>query len=153
MSEADKQDIHAALSVIEAKLMPGLVELSRGEARDLPVMGDKSYAFVIKSLEYAKQHPEFAAFIDVAEFEKDVKAVELLREFYAQLSQFTKKVHDTMTIAGSEAYSAGLAYYGSSKEGVKRKQPNAILIAEELGQRFPGRPKTKKEQSRLLHLK
>jgi hypothetical protein len=49
-----------------------------------------------------------------------------------------------MTLAGSEAYVAGLTYYGSSKEGVKRKVPNAILIAEELGERFPDRSRAKK---------
>jgi hypothetical protein len=82
----------------------------------------------------------------VPEFEKDVNAVGLLREFYVPLSQLTKKLQDSMTLAGSEAYVAGLTYYGSSKEGVKRKLPNAVLIADELGKRFPGRSKTKKEE-------
>jgi hypothetical protein len=110
------------------------------------MMGDKSYAFVVKALEYAKQYPEYAALIDVLEFEKDVNTVGLLREFHVPLSQLTKKLHDSITLAGSEAYVAGLTYYGSSKESVKRKLPNAILIAEELGKRFPGRSKTKKEE-------
>jgi hypothetical protein len=123
-----------------------LVELAQGEARELPLMGDKSYAFVVKALEYAKQYPDYAALIDVPEFEKDVNAVDLLREFYVPLSQLTKKLYDTMTLAGSEAYVAGLTYYGSSKEGMKRKLPNAVLITEELGKRFPDRSKTKKEE-------
>jgi hypothetical protein len=53
---------------------------------------------------------------------------------------------DTMTLADSEAYVSGLTYYGTSKEGVKRKLSNAVLIAEELKQRFPGRNKSKKEE-------
>jgi hypothetical protein len=145
MDEADKQEIIEALNVLKKKL-PMLVELAQGEARELPMMGDKSYAFVVQALEFAKQYPEFAALIDVAEFEKDVNAVSLLREFYIPLAQLTKKVHDTMSLAGSEAYVAGLTYYGSSKEGLKRKLPNAVLITEELGKRFPGRTKTKKEE-------
>ncbi|MDR1864484.1 MAG: hypothetical protein LBR08_02830 [Bacteroidales bacterium] len=146
LDEADKQEILAALTVLNTKLLPKLIELAQGEARELPVMGDKSYGFVLKALEYAKQYPEFAALIDVAEFEKDVNAVGLLREIYIPLSQLTKKVQDTMTLAGSEAYVSGLTCYGSSKEGVKRKLPNAILIAEELGKRFPGRARVKKDE-------
>jgi hypothetical protein len=144
VDEARKQRILAALTVLNEDLLPLLVELSQGEARELPIMGDKSYAFVVKALEYAKQYPEFAALIDVPEFEKDVNAVGLLREFYVPLLQLTKKLQDSITLAGSEAYVAGLTYYGSSKEGVKRKHPNAVLIVEELGKRFPGRSKTKK---------
>jgi hypothetical protein len=146
MDEADKQDVFAALKVLKEKLLPGLVELAQGEAHELPTMGDKSYAFVFKALEFAKQYPEYAGLIDVAEFEKDVDTIGLLREFYVPLSQLTKKVHDTMTLAGSEAYVSGLTYYGTSKEGVKRKLPNSILITEELGKRFPGRSKAKKEE-------
>jgi hypothetical protein len=70
----------------------------------------------------------------------------LLREFYVPLSQLAKKLHDTMTLAGSEAYVSGLSYYATSKEGVKRKLPNAVLIAEELGRRFPGRSRARKEE-------
>jgi hypothetical protein len=146
LDEVKKQRVLAALKVLNEDLLPLLVELAQGEARELPLMGDKSYAFVVKALEYAKQYPEYAALIDVPEFEKDVNAVDLLREFYIPLSQLTKKLHDTMTLAGSEAYVAGLTYYGSSKEGVKRKRANAVLITEELGKRFPGRSKTKKEE-------
>ncbi|MDR0605684.1 MAG: hypothetical protein LBG80_15410 [Bacteroidales bacterium] len=146
IEDADKQEILAALDVLDRKLLPLLIELAQGEARELPTMGDKSYAFVFKALEFAKQYPEYAALIDVAEFDKDVKAVGLLREFYVRLSQLSKKVHDTMTLAGSEAYVAGLTYYGTSKEAVKRKLPNAVLITEELKQRFPGRNKSKKEE-------
>ena len=146
LDDADKQAIQAAISVLNEKLLPKLVELAQGEARELPTMGDKSYGFVFKALEYAKQYPEYATFIDVPEFEKDVNTVSLLREFHIPLSQLTKKVHDTMTLAGSEAYVAGLTYYGSSKEGQKRKLPNSVLIVEELSKRFPGRSKTKKEE-------
>ncbi|MDR3094021.1 MAG: hypothetical protein LBU62_05185 [Bacteroidales bacterium] len=146
LSEAEKKEILAALNVLNTKLLPKLTELAQGEVRELPVMGDKSYGFVFKALEYAKQYPEYASLIDVEEFEKDVNSVGLLREIHVPLAQLTKKVHDTMTLAGSEAYVSGLAYYGTSKEAMKRKLPNAVLITEELSKRFPGRNKTKKEE-------
>jgi hypothetical protein len=146
LNDADKQAIVAAIGVLNEKLLPRLIELAHGEARELPTMGDKSYGFVFKALEFAKQYPEFASLINVPEFEKDVNTVGLLREFYVPLSQLAKKVHDTMTLAGSEAYVAGLTYYGSSKEGRKRKLPNSVLIVDELGKRFPGRSKAGKEE-------
>jgi hypothetical protein len=49
-----------------------------------------------------------------------------------------------MLLAGSEAYVAGLTYYGTSKEGMKRKLPDAVLIVDDLKERFPGRSKAKK---------
>jgi hypothetical protein len=143
LEESDKQEIQNALEVLNTKLVPKLVELAQGEARELPLMGDKSYAFVVKALEFAKQYPEYAALIDVPEFEKDVKAVGMLRELYVPLAQITKKVQDTMAVAGSEAYVSALTYYGAGKEGVKRKIPNAVLIVDELRHRFPGRSRKK----------
>jgi hypothetical protein len=145
LTEADKEDIKAALKVLGGTLLPKLVELTPDEIRELPTMGDRSSPFTTKALEFAKIYPEYAALIDVTEFEKDMKTVEQLREIYIPLAQLTKNVHDTMTLAGSEAYVAGLTYYGSAKEGLKRKLPNAIRITEDLGQRFlPNRSKAKK---------
>ncbi|MDR2026764.1 MAG: hypothetical protein LBQ01_04295 [Prevotellaceae bacterium] len=43
-------------------------------------------------------------------------------------------------------YISGLTCYGLSKEGVKRKLPNASLIVNELKQRFPGRSQAKKDE-------
>ncbi|MDR1340695.1 MAG: hypothetical protein LBK58_11685 [Prevotellaceae bacterium] len=150
LDEARKQRILAALKVLDEDLLPSLVELAQDEARELPVMGDKSYVFVFKALEYAKQYPKYAALIVMTEFEKDVKAVGQLREFYVPLSQLTRKLQDTMTLAGSEAYVAGLTCYASSKEGVKRNVPNAILIAEEPGKRFSGHSRAKRKNKRNI---
>jgi hypothetical protein len=146
LDEEKKQKILAALKTLDEELTPELVELAKGEARELPTMGDKSYGFVLKALEFAKQYPEFAALIDVAEFEKDVNTVAVLREFAVPLTQLLKKLQDTMILAGSEAYVAGLTYYGASKEGVKRKHPNAKVIVDELGNRFYSRSRAKKDE-------
>jgi hypothetical protein len=113
----------------------------------MPGMGDKSYAFVVKTLEYARQYPEFAGLVDVVELEKDVKAYEALRELYIPLAQLLKKVRDTMTLLGSEAFTGSLTYYGTAKERRKHRKPNSILVCDELGKRFPGRPKAKAGQT------
>jgi hypothetical protein len=59
------------------------------------------------------------------------------------LGQTIKNIRKKRHLTQSEL---GLTCYGSNKEGVKRKIPNAVLISEELGKRFPGRAKTKREE-------
>jgi hypothetical protein len=80
------------------------------------------------------------------DLEWDVKAWETLRELYIPLAQLLKKVRDTMTLLGSEAVTGSLTYYGTAKEGRKRGKPGSILVCEELGKRFPCRPKKKAEK-------
>jgi hypothetical protein len=110
----------------------------------------KSYGFVFKALEFAKQYPEYASLINVAEFERDVNTVGLLRELYVPLSQLTKKVHDTMTLAGSEAHVSGPPCYGSSREGVKRKYPTPYRLQRNRENVFPGRAKAKRRNNRMF---
>jgi hypothetical protein len=76
LDDARKQRILAALKVLDEDLLLSLIELAQGEACELPIMGDKSYGFVFKALEFAKQYPGYATFIDVPEFEKDVNTVD-----------------------------------------------------------------------------
>jgi hypothetical protein len=47
-------------------------------------------------------------------------------------------LRDTQMLAGSEAYTAALAYYNSVKQAAKMNVPNAKTIQEELGKRFKG---------------
>ncbi|MCO4293402.1 hypothetical protein NF867_11045 [Solitalea sp. MAHUQ-68] len=143
IAPADLTAIKSAMQVLTEKLGPHLLELKNNEARELPKMGDKSLAFVTKAYEYAKQHPEFAHFLDVTEFEKDTVAVQALRELLTPLAQLHQKLEDTMLLAGSEAYTAALTYYGSVKEGNKRNVPNSKIIYDDLSLRFPGRTKAK----------
>jgi hypothetical protein len=45
-------------------------------------------------------------------------------------------LRDTQMLAGSDAYTAALAYYNSVKQAAKMNVPNAKTIQEELGKRF-----------------
>lgn len=142
-SEQEKDELKQAIEVLTGKLSPHLTELAEGEGRKLANMGDKSYSFVTKSFEFARQYPEFAGLLNMDEYAKDVEGYQQLWEFYVPLSQLYKKLNDSLMLVGSEAYTASLAYYGTAKEAKKRKVPNSILICEELGKRFPGRSKGK----------
>jgi hypothetical protein len=47
-------------------------------------------------------------------------------------------LEDTAFLAGSEAYSASLAFYGAIKNAAKNKVPGATQAYEDLKARFPG---------------
>lgn len=138
---ADVQDIQAALKVLQDKLLPHLVDLGPEARRELPKMGDKTVAFVGKALDYARDNPHLRpAYLDLAEFEKDWTAVELLTSMQRPLSQVLDIVDDSLLLAGSEAYGAALVYYQSVKSAARAQIPAAATIAEDLARRFPGRP-------------
>ena len=134
--------INAAIATINSNL-PLLINLTAEERQALPKMGDKTLAFVTKSLEYAKQNPSLVpTFMTVAEFEKDVNAVTQLNNILRPLQQLTEKLEDTTLEAGSEAYSAALVFYTAVKGAAKAGVPGIKNISDDLQARFPGRSKS-----------
>ena len=61
---------------------------------------------------------------------------------YQPLLQITESLSDTMTLSGSEAYSAALMFYNSTKNATKSKIPKAETIYNDLAARFPAKVKT-----------
>lgn len=133
----ESPEVKQAIHTLTSLLSPQLIELSGGDARQLPNVGNKSYAFVIKALELAKDSPDFLNLIDVQKFEDEISVFDLLREIYTPLTKLLKKINDTMTLSGSGAYIAALTYYGLVKESVKSKDSNTEAICEELNKYFP----------------
>ena len=131
--------ISAAINVIKAE-MPYLLNLTVDDRQSLLKMGDKTVSFVNKSLEYAKQNPQAVpAFLDVAEYEKDVLLVNALIKVLYPLQQLLESVDDTTMIAGSEAYAAALVFYNSAKAAAKAGVPGMKTVVDDLSARFPGR--------------
>jgi len=61
------------------------------------------------------------------------------------LARLTTEIDDTMTLAGSEAYSAALSIYKVLKNAASMGQPGAKEASIELKNRFPrARKKTEK---------
>jgi hypothetical protein len=134
-------NINTALSTIE-KNLPALINLTIDERKALPKMGDKTLAFVGKALDYAKQNPSLVpTFLNVAEFEKDVIAVNTLNSILKPMLQLTEKLDDTTLLAGSEAYTAALVFYTAIKAAEKAGVPGVKSINDDLQARFPGRSK------------
>lgn len=141
LTDTDLQAIRSAVSVLQTQLLPHLVDLDADARRELPKMGDKTVAFVRKAYEYAATNPTLCPpFLDLAEFGVDLGAVDTLLGLLRPLSQVTDMLDDSTLLAGSEAYAAALSYYQSVKAAARSGVPGAETIAEDLSQRFPGRP-------------
>ncbi|MEY4589391.1 MAG: hypothetical protein RL497_1467 [Pseudomonadota bacterium] len=137
--EADLLDIQTALTTLTTKLAPHLISLSTNVRKDLPKMGEKSQAFVGKAREFASQNPALVpSFLDLAAFEIDWKAVELLTSLQRQLAPLADNLSDTLVLSGSEAYQAALIFYSNIKVAARANVPNAKTIEDDLAKRFPG---------------
>jgi hypothetical protein len=135
LSEADVQEIKAALQTIEQKL-PFLITLSADERRKLFKMGAKSLSFVNNSLTAAQSNPDILpASFDLEEFARDYKLATTLTDIFFRLEQLTEKVDDTLMAVSSEAMSSSLTVYDYVKTAAK-KRPGLKIIAQQLGDRF-----------------
>jgi hypothetical protein len=140
--DADMAAIKGAIDTLKAKLLPHLKTLSPDERRELPKMGDKTVTFVQKALEHCRECPDLVPqFLDVNGLASDVDAFESIRTLLQPIVQLGDALSDTMTLAGSEAYTAALAFYNATKNAMKSKVPKAETVYNDLSNRFPGRPK------------
>ncbi len=147
LTEADLQEIKAALATIEAKL-PFLIHLTTEERRKLFKMGNKSLAFVSNSLTAAQSNPDILpASFNLEEFVSDYHLATALTEVHLRLQQLTEKVDDTLVAVSSEAMNSSLTVYDYVKTAAK-KTPGLKAVSDQLGERFKAfRSKTTKEAS------
>ena len=137
ISAEDKDKIRAAVAELNNVLKPLLITLTPDQRREVPKMGDGTAPFVEKTLDYAKSNPEFAPrYMDVAEMEIDLIAVEDLQAIYRPMLQLIQQLDDSIMLSGSEAYVASLAYYNTVKIGSRMNVPNAKAIYDDLRKRF-----------------
>ncbi len=107
-------------------------------------MGDKTLAFVSKSINYAQQNPTLVpAYFDLVEAQKDYKLTTDLYLVYQQVSSLLRSIEDSNMIAGSEAYEAALVFYNSVKGASRSNVPGAQAIYDDLKQRFPSKREAK----------
>jgi len=133
----DKTTIETALTSLQTVFPKYVIALTPTQKKEMAKMSDKSIAFVEKVSDYKTSNPEFVpAYMDVAEFDKDLKAVRELREFQRVMEQQNSSLVDTIMLCGSEAYKAALAYYNSVKQGAKMNVTAAASIYSDLKKRF-----------------
>lgn len=141
MTDQDMAEVQAAIATLKSKLLPQLKTISPAERQELPKMGDKTVAFVTKTLEYCGSNADLVPpFLDVGAFTVDVNAVESLRSVYQPIAQIADALNDTMLLSGSEAYTGALIYYQAVRSATKNNISGAKTIYEDLSNRFPTRP-------------
>jgi hypothetical protein len=128
--------------------LPFRIDLSPEEKQELPKMRDRNASWVLKTLEYAQANPSLVpGYVDLQEWAKDVKLVQDLLKLYRPLAQLVSQLDDSLTLAGSEAMMASLAYYNNLKGAAKAGVPGTKPMLEDLSSRFPGRPKSAKKET------
>jgi hypothetical protein len=136
---ADLQAVQQALANIQAILAPYVVAMTPEDRKKILKMGDSSEPFVSKVMDYAISDPQFLPpYMQVAEMKKDWEAVVNLLPVFRVLQQLDDNLSDTVMLAGSEAYEAALAYYGSVKMAANMNIPGAKAIYDDLKKRFEG---------------
>ena len=141
VSQEQKVAIQSGIDGIKTALSDILIHsLTPKERKTIVKMGDKTVAFVQKSLDYADSNLTLApAYLDIAEAQKDLKLSLDLQSIFNQLSALTTALEDAMIISGSEAYNGALIFYNSVQGAVRSNVPGSQSILDELKQRFPGR--------------
>ncbi|RBQ02868.1 hypothetical protein [Pedobacter miscanthi] len=119
-----------------------IINLTAEERRNTLIMGDKTLAFVNKTIEYATQNPSLVPnYVDLDEAKRDYKLAFDIYAIFQQLSTLLRAMEDTGMVAGSEAYEAALVIYHSIKGASRSNIPGIQAIYDDLKQRFPGRGK------------
>jgi hypothetical protein len=146
IKESDVVEITQAIQVLAEKLQPLLIALEASDRQSLAKMKDKSVPFLEKIIQYIESNPEFVpVFLNTDEMKKDFNAFTVLNKFLRPLAQITRNLEDTAMLCGSEAYSAGLIYYGSVKQAAKVNVPKAKAVADDLSVRFEAQKVSKKK--------
>ncbi|WP_395139873.1 hypothetical protein [Armatimonas sp.] len=142
LTPAEQIEVDTAIATLQRVLGPKFKHLTPQDRQERPKMGDKTVAFVEKVLEYAESHPQFLPpYVEHAALVVDVTGVVALSPLAHALSALAVGAEDTRMLAGSEAYTAALAYYQSVKTAARRKIPGAEALYRDLAERFPGAPR------------
>jgi len=148
ISERAMNDILNKLSEVSNLLAGTLIFNLTGQDRlEMYKLGDKSQAFVEKSLEYASTNPTLVpSYLNLPEAKKDLKLFQDLGRISKQVSTLQRAVEDTMMVAGSEAYDGGLVFYASVKGASRVNVPGSEAISDDLQKRYIAKSKKKDEQ-------
>jgi hypothetical protein len=144
LSDAVVAEVETHLKAI-ATLIGGLLQnLEPKDRQAMAKMGDKTLAFVQKALQYAGQDAALLpSYISLPEAEKDLALTRQLDSILKLMAPLCQSVQDTVMLAGSDAYIAGLGIYGHIKAAAGNNVQGATSIAQDLSTRFPGKSRKK----------
>jgi hypothetical protein len=132
--------VHSAISILQADLVPNLVDLGPDDIRALPKMSAKTIDFVTRTLNHMRANPDLKpGYVDLEEFARDLDAVAQLRLLLAPLQQIVDLINDSITLSASEAYATSLICYQNTKSAARMNAPGAKVVADDLARQFAGR--------------
>jgi hypothetical protein len=133
------EQLNAILTALKDVLV---FNLTADERQSLRIMGDKTLAFVQKSIEYAEANPSLCpTYLDLAEGRKDFELTHDLYTILQKINTLQRAVEDAMMVSGSEAYDAALVFYNSVKGASRVNVPGSEAVYNDLHQRFAVKPK------------
>jgi len=118
-------------------LLTFAINLTVDERHKLYKMGDKSIAFVDKSIRYADERPDLVpTYLDLSEFKEDYTLSKQLKDLLLLLEPVTEKLSDTYLSAGSDAFLAARKLYSAVKAAAYSGAPGSDTIVSDLRKRF-----------------
>jgi hypothetical protein len=145
LSDEDFKVITDAFNLIESKLS-FLIDLTAVERKRMMRLGDKSWSFVEKCIELARQNPGFLPRdFDIDEMARDFDLFKKLTAIMTRHTQIAEKIEDTSIAAGSEALSDAFDVYGYANAGGKASA-GLKDAARNIGRRFDRGPRSEPEE-------
>ena len=124
------------------------VNLTPEERKTYQTMGDKTIAFVEKTVQYADERPDLAPpYLDILEFKRDLKLARQLRELLIMVEPVVEKISDSYLAAGTDAYDAARKMYSFIKAASGSGAPGSDTIAAELKKRYVRRKASPQENN------
>lgn len=134
--DQDMRDAKAKLSAI-GQLFPFLIELSADEILQLPRINVANHNFVQDVIQVLESHPvPLPNGVSAAEMKKDLDLFDQLDNLAMDYEVMLKKIRNTVTLAGSEAYKSALFAYKIIQTYAESSVPGYGAIYERLKQRF-----------------
>ena len=132
-----------------------------GDRRRKLGSGIRRYGFIDKTSDLAVLNPEFSpALFSSSGLKTMVRDIELVRNLFNVLQQFSRVVNDSLLLYGDQAFSMSLLYYNSVKELARRNVPGAEAVFRALEPFFrrgrrkdeePTEPEVERDVKALLH--
>lgn len=142
----ENEELYASLENVRKILIPKLNSLTSKERQEIPKMGDVTFSFFAKAIEYGKAQNHFVPrYIDINELKIDFDEIKNLRQLKNIFAELYHLVDNTQMLSGNNVYMKCLSIYNQIKIGVKDKAYGAKDAYNDLKTRFPGRPPKKEE--------
>jgi hypothetical protein len=132
------EDINAKLDSIFTQLAPYPIVLTAQDRHDFLKMGDKSFAFVEKTNEYAHKNPDLVpTYQNLDDFDIDLAGARNMFGTLNRINRLQALLDDIRLVAGNEAFKGALVFYNALKTAAKSGVEGAKTLYADLRTRFP----------------